>query len=237
MDANDIIWRNNAMAAYDVPSNLPKVKVKVKAKVLVVGVVEDKVFPPKEASQPIADAIPGARLLLDESPLGHLGSAVHLGKANEAIVKIIAEAEMGWRHEAGVSRAAGGVPEAAAAATGRGAGAESVPRPAAPVPRGRRGAGRRRTGRRASGARTFEANVPPGAQDGQCRGSPRSHDLQMTAVMGRCPMSQCPSATTPGAAARFARSPVQSVTSIATTVTAIAPVAIQPSQRRRGPIT
>ena len=86
MDANDIIWRNNAMAAYNVTPNLPKVN----AKVPVVGVVEDELFAPKRASQPIADAIPGARLFLYESPLGHLGCAVHLGKANEAIVKFIA---------------------------------------------------------------------------------------------------------------------------------------------------
>jgi homoserine O-acetyltransferase len=89
MDANDIIWRNNAMAAYDVSTQLPKVK----AKVLVVGVVEDELFPPKEAIQPIADAIPGAKLFLYESPLGHIGCAVHIGKANAAIVQHIAEAE------------------------------------------------------------------------------------------------------------------------------------------------
>lgn len=89
MDANDIVWRNNAMATYDVTPNLPKVK----AKVLVVGVVEDELFPPKEATQPIADAIPGSRVFLYESPLGHLGCAVHIGKANEAIVKFIGDAE------------------------------------------------------------------------------------------------------------------------------------------------
>jgi len=42
MDANDIICRINTMAAYDVLPNLPKVK----AKVLVVGLVEDELFPP-----------------------------------------------------------------------------------------------------------------------------------------------------------------------------------------------
>ena len=89
MDANDIIWRNYAMATYDVSANLPKVK----AKVLVVGVVEDELFPPKEATQPLADAIPGSKVFLYESPLGHLGCAVHIGRANEAIVKFIAEAE------------------------------------------------------------------------------------------------------------------------------------------------
>ncbi|MFM8535607.1 MAG: alpha/beta fold hydrolase, partial [Acidimicrobiia bacterium] len=84
-----IIWRNNAMAAYDVTPNLPKVK----AKVLVVGVVEDELFPPKEATQPIADAIPGAKVFLYDSVLGHLGCALHIGKANDAIVKFIGEAE------------------------------------------------------------------------------------------------------------------------------------------------
>lgn len=89
MDANDIIWRNNAMAAYDVSANLPKVK----AKVLVVGVVEDELFPPKEAIQPLADGIAGAKVFLYESPLGHIGSVVHIGKANAAILQHIAEAE------------------------------------------------------------------------------------------------------------------------------------------------
>jgi homoserine acetyltransferase len=85
MDVNDIICRINTMAAYNVPPNLAK------AKVLVVRVVEDELSPPNEAPQPIADAIPGARPFLYESPLGHLGFAVYLGKADEAIVKFIAE--------------------------------------------------------------------------------------------------------------------------------------------------
>jgi homoserine acetyltransferase len=85
----DIIWRNNAMAAYDMTPDLPKVK----AKVLVVGVVEDELFPPKEATQPLADAIPGAKVFLYESPLGHLGCALHIGKASEAIVRFMGEAE------------------------------------------------------------------------------------------------------------------------------------------------
>ncbi len=81
MDANDIIWRNKAMASYDVSAGLAKVK----AKVLVVGVNEDELFPPKEAIQPIADAIPGAKSFLYSSPLGHIGSAVHIGRASAAM--------------------------------------------------------------------------------------------------------------------------------------------------------
>ncbi len=89
MDANDIIWRNQAMASYDVTASLPKVKTKV----LVVGVVEDELFPPKEAIQPIADGIPGSKVFLYESQLGHLGCALHIGRANDAIMKFIGEAE------------------------------------------------------------------------------------------------------------------------------------------------
>jgi homoserine acetyltransferase len=89
MDANDIVWRNNAMTAYDVSAGLSKVK----AKVLVVGVVEDELFPPKEAIQPVADGIAGAKTFFYESPLGHIGCAVHIGKANSAIVQFVAEAE------------------------------------------------------------------------------------------------------------------------------------------------
>lgn len=89
MDANDIVWRNDAMASYDVSAGLSKVK----AKVLVVGVVEDELFPPKEAIMPIADAIPGAKMFLYESVLGHVGCAVHIGKANAAILQHISDAE------------------------------------------------------------------------------------------------------------------------------------------------
>jgi homoserine O-acetyltransferase len=89
MDANDIIWRNNAMGTYNVAAGLPKVK----AKVLVVGVVEDELFPPQLAIQPIADAIPGAKAFFYESPLGHLGCAIHIARANTAILEHIASSE------------------------------------------------------------------------------------------------------------------------------------------------
>lgn len=89
MDANDIIWRNIAMAGYNVSAGLPKVK----AKVLVVGVVEDELFPPREAIQPIVNAIPGAGVFYYESTLGHIGCAADIGKAGAAIVSFIAGAE------------------------------------------------------------------------------------------------------------------------------------------------
>lgn len=89
MDANDIIWRNKAMLSFNVATDLPKIK----AKTLVVGVVEDELFPPKLSVDPLVKGIPGAKSFLYESALGHIGCAVHIGKANEAIVRFIAEAE------------------------------------------------------------------------------------------------------------------------------------------------
>jgi homoserine O-acetyltransferase len=88
-DANDILWRDDALAAFNVAAALPSVK----AKVLVVGIVEDELFPPKEATQPLADAIPGAKVFLYESKFGHLGCALDIGKANAAILSHITAAE------------------------------------------------------------------------------------------------------------------------------------------------
>lgn len=42
-------------------------------------------------------------------------------KAKEAMMKLIAKAQKDWRREGGISRSAGTVPDAAAAAMGRGA--------------------------------------------------------------------------------------------------------------------
>jgi homoserine O-acetyltransferase len=81
MDANDIVWRNNAMATYDVTKDLSKVK----AKVLVVGVNEDELFPPNVAFKPLADAIPGGKLFAYSSPLGHLGGLLHIDRATTAM--------------------------------------------------------------------------------------------------------------------------------------------------------
>lgn len=81
MDANDIVWRNNAMATYDVSKSLSKVK----AKVLVVGVNEDELFPPNVAFGPLAETIPGGKLFAYSSPLGHLGGLLHIDRASGAI--------------------------------------------------------------------------------------------------------------------------------------------------------
>jgi homoserine O-acetyltransferase/O-succinyltransferase len=89
MDANDIVWRNDALNTF----NLEKEMSKVKAKVLVVGVEEDELFPGNEAIRPLAAAIPGARSFVYSSPLGHVGGAVHIAKAMPAMVEFVQEVE------------------------------------------------------------------------------------------------------------------------------------------------
>jgi homoserine O-acetyltransferase/O-succinyltransferase len=85
MDANDIIWRNDAMMVHSVKNDIPKVK----ARTLVIGVNTDELFPPEDEFIPIAKAIPGAKLFAYDSIFGHMGCAVELSKAGEAISKFL----------------------------------------------------------------------------------------------------------------------------------------------------
>ncbi len=89
MDANDIIWRNDAMTRYDVTSKLPSVK----AKTLVIGVNTDELFPPEDEFRLIAYGIPGARLFAYDSIFGHLGCALDIGKADSAMVHFLEEVD------------------------------------------------------------------------------------------------------------------------------------------------
>jgi len=79
-DANDVIWRNDAMLKFDVKAKLKTVK----ARVLFIGVKTDEIFPPVDFI-PTAKAIPGAKLFAYKSILGHLGCAFQLIKADKAI--------------------------------------------------------------------------------------------------------------------------------------------------------
>ena len=83
-DANDIIWREEALMNYDIAEQLPGVK----AKTLVIGVNDDELFPPS-SFKAIAEAIPGAKVFSYDSILGHLGCALDLKKASEAITEFL----------------------------------------------------------------------------------------------------------------------------------------------------
>jgi len=87
MDANDIIWRNHAMIDYDVTADLPNVKVPA----LIVGVNSDELFPPNEEFLPVAFGIAGARVFAYDSIFGHVGCALEIEKANEAMMEFLNE--------------------------------------------------------------------------------------------------------------------------------------------------
>jgi homoserine O-acetyltransferase len=93
MDANDIVRRNDALSTF----NLEKELAKIKAKVLVVGVEEDELFPGKESIRPLAAAIPGAKVFVYSSPLGHIGGAVQVGKAVPAMLDFVREVDLAKR--------------------------------------------------------------------------------------------------------------------------------------------
>jgi homoserine O-acetyltransferase len=80
-DANDIVWRNQAMLDF----NLEEKTSEIRAKTLVIGIENDQVFPPTISTAPLAEAIEDAQLFLYESILGHYGCVRDLQLAEEAI--------------------------------------------------------------------------------------------------------------------------------------------------------
>jgi homoserine O-acetyltransferase len=83
-DANDTIWREEALMNFDVTNQLPNVKVRT----LVIGVNQDELFPPNSIKG-VADGIPGAHVFAYDSILGHLGCALDLQKATQAITEFL----------------------------------------------------------------------------------------------------------------------------------------------------
>lgn len=90
-DANDVVWRNDAMISFNVENKLRAVK----AKTLVVGVNDDALYPPAEEFQRVALGIPGAKLFAYDSILGHMGNSRDLDKAIDVMKTFIDEAEGG----------------------------------------------------------------------------------------------------------------------------------------------
>ena len=79
MDANDIVWRNNAVMKYSVIEDLAKIK----ARILIIGVNSDELFPPEAEFQQTAKLIPAAKLFAYDSVAGHLGCAFEIKKASQ----------------------------------------------------------------------------------------------------------------------------------------------------------
>jgi len=87
MDANDIIWRNEAMMRFDVRAGLHKVK----AKTLVIGVNGDQLYPQMTEIIPIVMGIPGAKMFSFDSILGHVANFKEIDKANPAMLQFLSQ--------------------------------------------------------------------------------------------------------------------------------------------------
>lgn len=87
MDANDVIWRNEAMMSYNTKNRISNVK----AKALVIGVNQDELFPSDTDTIPLAKALKGAQLFTYDSIAGHLGCVVHIKKAESVIRDFLRE--------------------------------------------------------------------------------------------------------------------------------------------------
>jgi homoserine O-acetyltransferase len=83
-DANDTIWREEGLMSFNTTKQLSNVK----AKTLVIGINEDELFPPSSV-KPVAEAIPGAKVFIYDSILGHLGCALDIQKAGKAITDFL----------------------------------------------------------------------------------------------------------------------------------------------------
>lgn len=71
MDANDMVWRNEAAITHNVTSKISSIK----SRVLIIGINQDLYFPPDTDTIPLSRLIKDSKLFLYDSELGHLGSS------------------------------------------------------------------------------------------------------------------------------------------------------------------
>jgi homoserine O-acetyltransferase len=84
MDANDIVWRNEAVMAYSITSRISQIK----SKMLIIAINQDEYFPPETETIPLSKLIEGSKLFLYDSILGHLGSS-EIKKAENVIKEFL----------------------------------------------------------------------------------------------------------------------------------------------------
>ncbi|MEN6329149.1 MAG: alpha/beta fold hydrolase [Methanobacteriaceae archaeon] len=87
-DANDIVWRNGAMLEFNVEEKVSQIR----ARTLVIGIVNDQIFPPNISTIPLAEEIEDAQIFLYESIWGHYGCVRDLELAKD-VIRIFLENE------------------------------------------------------------------------------------------------------------------------------------------------
>lgn len=70
LDANDIVWRNNATLDFNMENHLSKIS----ADTLIIAITQDQYFPPNLDAIPMSKMIKNSKLITYDSLLGHVGS-------------------------------------------------------------------------------------------------------------------------------------------------------------------
>jgi homoserine O-acetyltransferase len=86
MDANDIIWRNNAAMGFDLENELSKISVKT----LILAINQDQYFPPSQDAIPMSKMIKNSKIALFDSICGHIGTK-DLYKVENDIITFLKE--------------------------------------------------------------------------------------------------------------------------------------------------
>ncbi len=84
LDANDIIWRNNAAMGFNLEDQLGNIR----ADTLVVGIRQDQYFPPSTDTIPLSNKIKNSKTIIYDSIQGHLG-VNELEKIQEELKRFI----------------------------------------------------------------------------------------------------------------------------------------------------
>lgn len=86
MDANDIVWRNNAAMGFDLENELSKIS----AKTLILAINQDQYFPPSQDAIPMSKMIKNSKIALFDSICGHIGTK-DLYKVENDIISFLKE--------------------------------------------------------------------------------------------------------------------------------------------------
>ncbi len=90
LDANDIIWRNQAMLDFNLEDQISENNISpIRAKTLVIGIDNDQIFPPTISTIPLAETIEDAQIFIYQSIFGHYGCVRDLELAKDAIAAFL----------------------------------------------------------------------------------------------------------------------------------------------------
>jgi homoserine O-acetyltransferase len=80
-DANDVVWRSQALLNYDLEGRISQIKTPA----LILGIHQDQLVNPDTGAIPLHEEISGSELFLYDSILGHYGCTRDIKKAENAI--------------------------------------------------------------------------------------------------------------------------------------------------------